>query len=496
MQVPILSNDIDMLRTADEGQFFDRKSSRIKPRDLAITLIAFANATGGKIAIGIENDGSVTGFNRDGAQNAEAFENLPIFECVPAPAVKHKRVPVTNHRGDSDFVLVLDVEPSTDAVIRRKCDGAVFLRQEDKSIELDDHQILALEYDKNQRTFEDEISPRATMEDVDHEVLDRYKNALSTTAPDEQVLRSRNFLVDGHLTNAGILLFAKSPTKFLPQARVRVLRFEGSEMKTGRQLNIVKDVTFDGPIPKAVDEASALIKSMLREFQYLGEDGRFETIPEYPEFAWFAGLVNAVTHRDYAFAGDHIRISMYDDRLEIKSPGKLPNIVTVDNMRETRYSRNPRIARTLVEFGWVRELNEGVKRIYSEMQRMFLKDPVWSEPSGASVQMVLENSITSRVLRTRDTMENALGQEALESLNENEMAAMRYVYARGQVSTKALAEYIGRSDKFARKTLRGLVSKNLLIWHGTSSKDSKQHYSLPYEAHSSEYFRVVPSSSE
>ena len=78
--------------------------------------------------------------------------------------------------------------------------------------------------------------------------------------------------------------------------------------------------------------------------------------------------------RDYAYRGDYVRVSVFDDRLEIVSPGALPNIVTLDNMMTTRYSRNPRIARTLVEFGWVRELNEGVPRIYSEMQSMLLKD--------------------------------------------------------------------------------------------------------------------------
>ena len=76
-----------------------------------------------------------------------------------------------------------------------------------------------------------------------------------------------------------------------------------------------------------------------------------------------------MTHRDYSFRGDYIRVSMFDDRLEILSPGALPNIVMLDNMRTTRYSRNPRIARTLLEFGWVRELNEGVKRIYTETTR-------------------------------------------------------------------------------------------------------------------------------
>ena len=65
--------------------------------------------------------------------------------------------------------------------------------------------------------------------------------------------------------------------------------------------------------------------------------------------------------------GSYIKVSMFDDRLEILSPGKLPSIVTIDNIRDTRFSRNPRIARVLTEFGWVRELNEGVKRIYEDM---------------------------------------------------------------------------------------------------------------------------------
>lgn len=254
---------------------------------------------------------------------------------MPSPKVSSTRVDVTNASGEPDVVLVLDVEASTDAVIRRRGDEAVFLRQGDKSPQLGDRQILSLEYDKHQRIFEDEVAEWSGMADVDHDVLDRYKRALGTDSPDEQVLRSRGFLKDGHLTNAGVLLFAREPSAFLPQARIRVLRYEGTEMGTGRGFNVTKDVTFDGPIPKAVDGAAALIRGMLREFQYLGDDGRFEIIPEYPEFAWFEGLVNAVTHRDYAFAGDHIRVSVYDDRLEIQSPGRLPNIVTLENMRET-----------------------------------------------------------------------------------------------------------------------------------------------------------------
>lgn len=74
----------------------------------------------------------------------------------------------------------------------------------------------------------------------------------------------------------------------------------------------------------------------IRDFQYLGEDGVFKIIPEYPEFPWLEGIVNAVTHRNYSLQGDHIRVSLYDDHLEIFSPGKLPNIVTLKIWSITR----------------------------------------------------------------------------------------------------------------------------------------------------------------
>lgn len=479
MEKSTSDNSIETLRTAEEGHYFDRKSARIKPRELAKTVVAFANAAGGKLVIGIEDDGVITGFSCEGAQSIEEFEQLPLFGCMPAPTVSKTHVPVVTYRDIEDVVLVLDIAPSTDVVIRRRSDDAVFLRQGDKSQRLGDREIRTLEYDKCQRCFEDEVSLRATAEDIDHEVLDWYKHALGTTAADEQVLRSRDFMVGTHLTNAGVLLFAANPTRFLPQARVRVLRYEGTERGYGREFNVVKDVTFEGPIVKTVEGASSLIRSMLRDFQYLGKDGRFQTIPEYPEFAWFEGLVNAVTHRDYAFAGDHIRVSMYDDHLEIRSPGKLPNIVTLENMCKMWYSRNPRIARTLVEFGWVRELNEGVPRIYSEMQALFLHDPVFSEPSDAAVEMVLKNSITSRTLRYSDSISELIGTDILSEMNEYEIRTVQFVYMRGSITSRELAELINRGVAFSSKTLRGLRDKGVLKWNGTSTRDPSQFYSLP-----------------
>lgn len=259
---------------------------------------------------------------------------------------------------------------------------------------------------------------------------------------------------------------------------MRVLRYDGTRAETGKRLNITKERVFCGPLPRVIEGAYSLISGMLREFQFLASDGKFRTVPEYPEFAWFEGLVNAVTH-DYAYRGDYVRVSVFDDRLEIVSPGALPNIVTLDNMMTTRYSRNPRIARTLVEFGWVRELNEGVPRIYSEMQSMLLKDPTYSEPGGAKVQLTLENNIVARTVRRHEALEDRLTEGMVSALDEYELAAVRLAFTNGRVTAKELAERIGRSQRTATRVLKGIAGpEGLLEWHGSSINDPRQFYAL------------------
>lgn len=479
MQQPIAANDIGLFSELKENQYFDRKSSRKDDKEIAKHISAFANASGGKLVIGIEDNGEVTGFKRNGARDVENFERAALVTCSPSPIVYGERIPVVNSSGQEDMVLVLDVEASTSHVVARTSDAEVFLRQNDESVKLTRDQVLALEYDKGQRVFEDELIEDSSIEDVDHEVLNRYKAILGTDSSDEQVLKSRRFMRDGKLTVAGSLLFAQDPSVMMPQARVRVLRYDGVKMETGERLNITKERTFCGPLPKVIQGAYELISSMLREFQFLGPDGKFQTVPEYPEFAWFEGLVNAVTHRDYAFRGDFVRISMFDDRLEIVSPGALPNIVTLDNMRTTRYSRNPRIARTLVEFGWVRELNEGVQRIYNEMQMLLLSEPVYAEPDKSKVQLTLENNIMARTARRQEALEDRLSAQAISALDEYELAAVRLAFTNGKVTARELAEHISRTRRTAGNVLKGMVgSSGPLEWHGSSANDPGQYYTL------------------
>ena len=170
---------------------------------------------------------------------------------------------------------------------------------------------------------------------------------------------------------------------------------------------------------------------------------------------------------------------MFDDRLEIVSPGALPNIVTIDNMRTTRYSRNPRIARTLSEFGWVRELNEGVQRIYTEMQNSLLNDPAYSEPGKVKVQLTLENNIVARTIRRSEALEDRASPEVISSLSEYELAAVRLAFANGKVTARELAAHIERDRRTASRVLSKLTKDDeLLEWHGSSPNDPKQFYTM------------------
>lgn len=464
-----------------EGQYFERKNAKIAPRDIIKHLIGFANAGGGTFVIGIEDNGEITGFKKPKAHSLSEY--LHAIQTLQKMPIIHSNevIAVQNSSGQSDELLVFCVEPSLNRVIEAD-DGSAYLRSNDQTLLLKYEQRRQLEYDKGQRNFEDEIVPDADFNDLDTNLLEEYKKYLNSTATLEEILYARNLVnKSGQISNAGILLFGKNPTRYFPNARIKVLKYDGTTQKTGSEINIVKEFQLEGAIPKLIMQARQVVASQLREFQTLDKDGNFVKMDEYPEFAWFEGIVNALTHRNYAFLGDYIRISIYDNRLEIFSPGKLPNIVTLENMRHTRYSRNPRIARILSEFGWVKELNEGVKRIFNEMEQHFLHLPTYQEPNGNSVLLSLENNILQRTLRASERLEKIINEKMVESLSEFEKKALQYAYQNEKVAVKDLAVYLEKSDTFARKLLKSLLKKGLVTWVGNSKNDPTQHYKLSSE---------------
>ncbi len=472
---------MEYLKNTKENLYFDRKSAKIGNQELANEIASFANANGGVIVVGIKDNGIVEGFGPYGVNKLNDCQKVVTNLLNPTPNYNIELVDVLNDRKEKDTIILFHINPVLNFVVRNNKDE-VYLRQGDSSIKLNSMQVRSLEYEKGERNFESEVLNNTSIDDVDLDVMDIYKHKIGAEElSNEQILRARGFLVENNgnlnLTKSGMLLFGKNPTIYLPNARVRVLKFEGIDLQPGTEMNIVKDRTFDKCLYRTLEEAKVFISSQLREFTHLNPNGIFETIPEYPEFAWYEGLVNAVTHRDYTNTGEYITIKLFDDRLEIYSPGKLGGFVTLENMKNKRYSRNPQIARVLTEFGIVRELNEGVKRIYREMRNFYLKDPIYSEPDQHSVLLVLDNNIVMRSKRKKETMlKNGMIKEKWKNLNVQQQKVLQAIYDKGEVTSEEVAQIIGRKKNSAIRLLNKLIEENLVVWTGTSKHDKYGKY--------------------
>ena len=473
--------NINYLTSTRENLYFERKRAKVSMQDLANEIASFSNANGGVIAVGITDDGQIEGFNNYGINKLNDFQKIVTNYLSPTPNYKAELIEIKDNKNEKDNILLFHIEPALNFIVRNNKDE-VYLRQGDSSIKLNTEQVRSLEYEKRERNFESEVLNMSSTDDIDLEVMEIYKDKIGAiNLSNEQVLKARGFLVEDNrklcFTKAGMLLFGKNPSVYIPSARVRVLKFEGTNFQVGTEMNIVKDRTFDKCLYKILEEARDFINSQLREFTHLNQKGIFETVPEYPEFAWYEGLVNAVTHRDYSNTGEYITVKLFDDRLEILSPGKLSGFITLENMKTERYSRNPQIARVLTEFGIVRELNEGVKRIYSEMQRFYLKDPIYSEPNQHSVLLVLDNNIIMRSKRKTETMlKNSEIEQKWEQLNYQERQVLQAIYDKGETTSLEVAEIIDRGKTTAVKLLNRLVDYDLIVWTGTTKYDKFGRY--------------------
>ena len=469
-----------LLTPGVEGQYFDRKSASISAIKLAELVVGLANADGGSIAIGIR-DRQFEGINSQGAVKINDFLQCGVDHCRPPVLFQSEFAEIVKSDGSPDRILFLHVDSDKNRVHETNA-GDVFLRVGDETKKLRFDQRQDLEYDRGSRLYEDDLVDACTLDDLDSAVFGEYKKAVGYDGADPaRLLLARGFARNEagvlKLTVAGVLLFTVNPTRFLPSARLRFLRYEGIRAEVGTAMNIVKQEYIEGPLVKLLNRTLDVVGAQLRDFTALHPlEGIFVTAAEYPKFAWQEGVVNAVTHRAYNIHGDDIRVEMYDDRLLIRSPGKFPKMVDKNNIRESRYSRNPRIARALTEIGWVRELGEGVKRIYQEMEKAYLPPPVYEE-SGQTVLLTLLNNMDLR-RKKRSARFNAKISSAWRDLNAEQHVAVQMALSVEKLTTKDYAAAIGRSKNYAVKLLSQLEEIGLLQKHARAARDPNQYYTL------------------
>lgn len=437
----------------------------------------------GILVIGISDDGTLEGFENYENKDNEILSTLSNF-LKTVPDIKSEKLNIINSNGKNDFILILFIETSYNSLIRNVRDE-VYLRRGDSTIKLNDDEIQILKVDRPELSYEDQLVLESSISDIDEEMVNIYKEKIGASDKNYlDILRAKGFLKKAkngneYLTNAGVILFAKDPSVIFPCTRIRVVKYEGIYAKTGENLNTIKDESFRLPLYKAIIATQNFIRTQLREFSHLTTEGIFEKIPEYPEFAWIEGLTNAAIHRNYAMQGEHIKIFIFDDRMEIRSPGKLAGLVTLENMKNVRYARNPKISETMSQLGLVKELNEGVSRIYEEMEKFFLESPKYEISQGDILKLTLKNNYIMRDTRETETLrKNHKINDIWISLSPLQKDIIQYISNKGMVNTNDLIKYTDRSKPTILKILKEFESMNLIEWVGTNEFDPKKKYRL------------------
>ncbi|MCY3546722.1 MAG: putative DNA binding domain-containing protein [Gemmatimonadetes bacterium] len=378
-----------------EGQFvefksaWDRGSTRRKPlgrrglRDkIADAVAAFANAGGGLLLVGVEDDGTVTGHGYPDLV-VDDFFAVPRRRLIPSVACRTERLALECHE-----ILAFQVPIAPEAVMIK---GNGFPYRVGSHVIREPRETINQQKQAYRRVgYEPRFRPEATVDDLDLALAESFLK--DTPVGDRPVIEALDYygLIemdarDWRVTNAALLLFARRPAlRWHPRAGLRVFRVSGTEIKYGRRRNVTQIGRADPPLASAIHEIRDLARHQVGRTERLA-GLHFRDVPEYPDFAWQEALVNAVAHRDYEVRSRETEIWFFKDRLEVSSPGELLPPVTVETLREghrAHVTRNPMLVRVLADAEVMRDEGEGIVRVFREMANSFLSEPEMTSESG------------------------------------------------------------------------------------------------------------------
>ena len=419
------------------------------PQVLAECLIAFANGDGGVIILGLDESGNPV--ETIWEEEAEGALRAAAALCRPLIATNW-------HAVETDQGMLISIQVNRSIELHSLDDGRVLIRSGSQNRLLSGDEISQLAASKTTADYEADVMPGAKQSDFDKEFLDEYltkreTRGVSKIGPLSELLFEIGAVdPQGNPTVAGILLFGQNPQAFLPQSGVVFVKFPSVEPRSddgsagyGRRDEI------SGPLARVVERTWNIIWEEMRVGAVVNGLQR-EELTEYPPFAVREALVNAVAHRDYRLRGRRIEIRMYSDRMEVISPGGLPGYITVDNIVEEHYSRNPRLVNGLFQWGYIEELGLGIDRMIEEMVQAGHPPP--------------EFKATPHLFTVK--LANARKRRAVprwtRSMNERQTRAMTYVRDRGSITNR---EYQNLCPDVSSETIRldlvDLVERGLLL---------------------------------
>ncbi len=341
----------------------------IHPDDLAVALVAFANTDGGQLILGVDKNHKLLGIE-DTDRVMRDIDNIAANNCEPPITIvqevlssKARTAPKkssTIKAAEKKSVIVVNI-PKGDMRPYRTNRGLFYIRTTSGRRQASREELLRLFQATESLYYDETPLLRCGLVDLDLSAVDDY---LETTGQSElkdnreQVLESWGMLAKGHPTIAGMIFFGRKPQQHLPFAQINAARFLGVDSS----VDPFDRKDFTGRLLEVLDQAERFLYLHLRiPHEIRGFEP--EPKPELPKEALREALVNAVAHRDYTIHGP-IRLFIFDDRIEIHTPGKPPNTVTEAAMRAGAHVvRNPRLYARLSDAGLVTRAGTGIRRI-------------------------------------------------------------------------------------------------------------------------------------
>ncbi|MCB0596956.1 MAG: putative DNA binding domain-containing protein [Lewinellaceae bacterium] len=463
--------------------------------NVAKELVAFANADGGELFIGIEDNNTVTGLPHSEEKLLailDASSNY-VLKDTPLP-IKRKNI----IEYDGKKVIYFSVEKGT-KFIHQTSKGECFKREDRDSVPTSADSIRIVREEASSRQYDRTFEDLAAITDLDLSIV----QAVAIEATGMKNMSPEKFLqyvelaeFDGdrlRLRKAALLLFAKNPNKWHPRSRVRILRVNGTEEKSAPDYNVTEVADISGNIFQLAEEGWDALRPALSETRY-SSDGLFKTQVIYPEPACREALINAITHRDYSLEGRGIEIRIFDDRLEFLSPGKLLSKLTIEDLKELKgahETRNTYIARVLREYGYIRELGEGIRRMFDLMNKNELVPPKIESPNKSFIVTLFYKYIYTK--EEKIWLDNFKGLD----LSREQKTVVKLGINGRLISPKEIFEHVGIVDTdYYRQILEDLRKLGILESKVSSVEAQKMRQKKGVSKKSIPRFQISPPSNE
>ncbi len=400
------------------------------------TLCAFANTDGGVLYLGVSDNGTPTGL-----ENLKyLLEALPnkikdLLNIIPSIKVEEK---------NGKEIIKIEIFPSDFPVSYK---GRYYIRVGATTQELDGSELTKMIMKKQNLSW-DSLPSDTRIKEIDEETFLKFrkmaKNRLAISENDsiEKILENLELLKDGKLTNAGLLLFGKNPQKYCTNAYSRVGRFK-------TQTEILDTIEIKGNLFSQVEKLIESIRKHLN-VRFIIEGIERKDVWDYPIPAIREACINALIHRDYMDTAE-VQIKIYDDHIWFWNPGKLPEGLTIEMLKNEHHSkpRNKLIAQVFFYTGLIERWGTGTKRMIELCKEQGLPEPEFREFGNGFSVTFYKDIYNEDYLRKMN-------------LNERQIKAVLYLKEKQKITNKEYQKLNNCSRNTATNDLKELVKKDIL----------------------------------